>query len=410
MIGCWPRSFSSVCGVGGVAGLGLLLRGEAELVEQDLAQLGVELTLNSWPASASRSPRSRSASASAVAQARSSSRRPRRRRPPCGPAPAPAAPRPRRGAAQALGVEGGEQRATSAVDGQRPRAASCDDGAASPPRSSWPSGGGVPVGQLQPGVARRAAPRAGSGSRPGRAGRRPGGVEREARHVDAEAQQRPQQRLGVVGGQRRGGRRQHRARARRTAVVGQQLGGQPRPPRPVGVDHSASRRAGCGPRPAHAAATADRGRPARRGPGGGLGRRRPRSTTSASSTSVGRATAGAPEVPCRGLGEAVEQRAELEEVEQPRTSSTSTAPRSIVGAGLLSRSTSRAAPSPRRSRAPGLVLGEVLAQLRGLLVEVGEDAVEAAVGGDQLGRGLLPHPGHAGQVVGRVAPQRGVLT
>ena len=57
----------------------------------------------------------------------------------------------------------------------------------------------------------------------------------------------------------------------------------------------------------------------------------------------------------------------------------------------------------------GLVGGEVLAELRGLLVEVLEDAVEPAVGGDQLGRRLLPHPGHAGQVVGRVAAQRGVL-
>ena len=49
------------------------------------------------------------------------------------------------------------------------------------------------------------------------------------------------------------------------------------------------------------------------------------------------------------------------------------------------------------------------AQLRRLLVEVGEDAVEVAVGVDQLGRGLLAHPGHAGQVVGGVAAQRGVL-
>jgi len=42
-------------------------------------------------------------------------------------------------------------------------------------------------------------------------------------------------------------------------------------------------------------------------------------------------------------------------------------------------------------------------------VEVLEDAVEPAVGGDELGGGLLPHPGHAGEVVGRVAAQGGVL-
>ena len=54
-----------------------------------------------------------------------------------------------------------------------------------------------------------------------------------------------------------------------------------------------------------------------------------------------------------------------------------------------------------------LVLGQVLAQLRRLLVEVGENPVEVAVLGQQLGRGLLPHARNAGQVVRRVAAQRG---
>ncbi len=58
---------------------------------------------------------------------------------------------------------------------------------------------------------------------------------------------------------------------------------------------------------------------------------------------------------------------------------------------------------------PLFVFGQVLAQLGGLLVDVFEDAVEAAVLVDQLGGGLLPHPGHAGQVVAVVAAQRGVL-
>ena len=54
-----------------------------------------------------------------------------------------------------------------------------------------------------------------------------------------------------------------------------------------------------------------------------------------------------------------------------------------------------------------LVLGQVLAELRGLLGHVAEDAVEVAVGAHELGRGLLPHPGHAGQVVRTVAAQGG---
>ena len=58
-------------------------------------------------------------------------------------------------------------------------------------------------------------------------------------------------------------------------------------------------------------------------------------------------------------------------------------------------------------RARLLVGGQVLAQLRRLLVEVGEDAVEVAVLGQQLGRRLLPHARDTGEVVGRVAAQRG---
>ena len=53
-----------------------------------------------------------------------------------------------------------------------------------------------------------------------------------------------------------------------------------------------------------------------------------------------------------------------------------------------------------------LVLGQVLAQLGRLLVEVGEDAVEVAVLGQQLGRGLLAHARDARQVVRGVAAQR----
>ena len=53
-----------------------------------------------------------------------------------------------------------------------------------------------------------------------------------------------------------------------------------------------------------------------------------------------------------------------------------------------------------------LVGGHVLSQLRRQLIEVGEDAIEIAIGGEQLRRRLLPHAGDPGQVVGAVAAHR----
>ena len=52
-----------------------------------------------------------------------------------------------------------------------------------------------------------------------------------------------------------------------------------------------------------------------------------------------------------------------------------------------------------------LVLGQVLAELRGLLGHVAEDGVEVAVGAHQLGGGLLPHPGHARAGCRTVSPR-----
>ena len=54
-------------------------------------------------------------------------------------------------------------------------------------------------------------------------------------------------------------------------------------------------------------------------------------------------------------------------------------------------------------------LGEVLTLLRRQLVDVLEDALEGAVGADELRRRLLADAGHAGQVVARVTAQRRVL-
>ncbi len=58
---------------------------------------------------------------------------------------------------------------------------------------------------------------------------------------------------------------------------------------------------------------------------------------------------------------------------------------------------------------PRLVRGEALAELRRLLLEVREHAVEAAIRRDQLRRSLLADTRHSREVVGRIAPQRGVL-
>ena len=135
-----------------------------------------------------------------------------------------------------------------------------------------------------------------------------------------------------------------------------------------------------------------------------------RSVTSACSTSPCRRRRR--RVPCRSPSASYSrscERTELEEVEQPLD---------LVGLGL-DRQRRRGRHSIGRVAAehhqlvvrpdPRLVLGERRAQLRRLLVDVGEDAVEAAVGVDQLGRGLLADARHAGQVVARVAAQRRVL-
>ena len=58
---------------------------------------------------------------------------------------------------------------------------------------------------------------------------------------------------------------------------------------------------------------------------------------------------------------------------------------------------------------PVAQLVEVLALLGGQLVEMVEDPLDRPVGGDELGGGLLPDPGDAGQVVAGVAPQRRVV-
>ena len=222
----------------------------------------------------------------------------------------------------------------------------------------------------------------------------------------AAAEQRAHQRLGVVAAQPPGAPATRRARPRRpagrrgstatSAGLGVGDDGEPDaaslPPGladPRGGDVERSSAASGGRRPRRR--LADR-RPRPRAP-------RPPSTTAAAATPT----------PPSASSRRLEERAELEEVEQPlaprpcrvdrRASSRSTLDRRVAAQhhqlGVV--------PHPR------LVLGQRGPQLRRLLVDVGEDAVEAAVGVDQLGRRLLPHARARRQVVARVAAERGVL-
>ncbi len=53
--------------------------------------------------------------------------------------------------------------------------------------------------------------------------------------------------------------------------------------------------------------------------------------------------------------------------------------------------------------------GQVLPEFGGEIVQVLVYPLQGAIGGDQAGGGLLPHPGHPGQVVGGVSPQRRIV-
>ncbi len=109
------------------------------------------------------------------------------------------------------------------------------------------------------------------------------------------------------------------------------------------------------------------------------------------------------------FGEPYAQRAELQEVEQPlqflRIRGDAEAFDRDPGEGCVVAQQHQVEVLAR----PRLVFDQRALQLRSLRVDVGEDPVEAAVRGDQLGRGLLPHSGHARQVVAGVAAQRRVL-
>ncbi len=109
------------------------------------------------------------------------------------------------------------------------------------------------------------------------------------------------------------------------------------------------------------------------------------------------------------LGEPFVQRAELEEVEELAHLLTVERfePKSVRRD--LERHVAKQHHHVGVATDPLFVLAEAGAQLRGLFVDVLEDAVDAAVRVDQLRRRLLTDARDTGEVVGRVAAQRGVL-
>ena len=109
------------------------------------------------------------------------------------------------------------------------------------------------------------------------------------------------------------------------------------------------------------------------------------------------------------LGEPIGERPELEEVEQPLDLVGLGRDRQRVEVDGIERRVAAEHHHVEVLAGSLLAGGEALAELRGLLVDVGEDPVEPAVLVDQLGGRLLADARHAGQVVGRVAAQRRVL-
>ena len=275
-----------------------------------------------------------------------------------------------------------------------------------------------PSGSSSVGVAQQEVARARSGSRPGRAGRRRASVSRARR---ARRRRRARSSSARISGLASWAatarppaeqRRQRVAHGRRRRAVAP--GATRTSPRRASATSArpVERRAARRRRPTPPATAS--GAVGRRSVGERARRRRPASSSSVDLGLEHLALARpstAPTSVAERLGEAVVQRAELEEVEQlaaPRRRRTAPSTRSSsVDVERRRRGRSTITSALRRTWAS--CSARFWPQLRRLLVDVGEDAVEAAVGVDELGRRLLAHPGHAGQVVGRVAPQRGVL-
>ena len=238
-------------------------------------------------------------------------------------------------------------------------------------------------------------------------------VEREACAASMpSASSAAHQRLGVVGA-RRGGRPSRSASAARTPASASSVAGDPRHLGRRRRRRRAPGRSSARPAlgPAQAAATRERRRPAaqRVDQRDRVGRRRRAASTSASSTSPPAATAAAAVAPSASASRSNSVRNSRKSNSRCTSSTSTVAHAQVVEVDVERRRRARSTITSAFWRTCASCSARFGPQLRRLLVEVGEDAVEAAVGVDQLGRRLLADAGHAGQVVGRVAPQRGVL-
>ncbi len=237
------------------------------------------------------------------------------------------------------------------------------------------------------------------------------GVEGQSAHVDAESGQRSHEGLGPVGRERPATPAEQSGQPVPHGLVDEQLA---RDPRDVGgsilclddhgepIERAASLDAppsGC-----------DRDEPVRLGEASQqCGRLRRGVDGDHLGLERGRRGHGRHGIVAHGLGQPIVEGAKLEEVEQP-------ADRFLVErrhAELLGIGVARDVAEQHHHVSvgthPRFVLGEAGSKFRGEVVEMFEDPVEAAVGGDELGRRLLPHSRDAGKVVGRVAAERGVL-
>ena len=294
-----------------------------------------------------------------------------------------------------------------AADGERlPRPPPAPRRRASSLKSSWP-GRRALLGQRGRRCSAPAGRRCRTGSRPGRAGRRRLAVS------SARLRRTSTARCGASTASAASGlawwARNGLPSASAAQIDGSRdvLGREPRhlaapPGRPRPPGRSSSLRPGA---PTQAGGHVERLEPAEQR--GRLGARSPARTTSASTTSPPELTA-ADGLGAERLVQPVQERAELEELEQPLDLGHLRGQHGVVEVHLH-RHVAPEQHHPGVLPHPLLVLGQRRPQLGRLGIEVLVDPVDAAVGRDQLGRRLLADAGHARQVVARVAPQRGVL-